>query len=70
MLDIVSAIYSMVANMVKLPDDENTPEKRVNKIFEAMDKVTSRNFPLTIINFVIIIMMIIRLMIILTVCIT
>lgn len=24
--------------MVQLPDDENTPEKRVSKIFKMMDK--------------------------------
>lgn len=25
--------------MVNLPEEENTPEKRVNKIFDIMDKV-------------------------------
>jgi hypothetical protein len=25
--------------MVSLPEEENTPEKRVNKIFNLMDKV-------------------------------
>ena len=25
--------------MVSLPEEENTPEKRVNKIFDLMDKV-------------------------------
>ncbi|XP_013386502.1 neuronal calcium sensor 1-like, partial [Lingula anatina] len=38
MLAIVDSIYSMVGSQAKLPEEENTPEKRVNRIFSAMDK--------------------------------
>ncbi len=39
MLAIVSSIYKMVGSTVKLPDEENTPDKRVDRIFRMMDKV-------------------------------
>jgi len=37
MLAIVTSIYKMTGAMVKLPPDEDTPEKRVQKIFTTMD---------------------------------
>uniref|UniRef100_A0A183C0Z8 Neuronal calcium sensor 1 n=1 Tax=Globodera pallida TaxID=36090 RepID=A0A183C0Z8_GLOPA len=37
MANIVDAIYSMIGNMLELPKDEDTPQKRVEKIFANMD---------------------------------
>jgi len=37
MAQIVDAIYSMIGNMLELPKDEDTPQKRVEKIFSNMD---------------------------------
>ncbi|KLO19821.1 putative FRQ1-regulator of phosphatidylinositol-4-OH kinase [Schizopora paradoxa] len=38
MLTIVTAIFKMMGEMIKLPPDEDTPEKRVDKIYASMDK--------------------------------
>jgi len=38
MIQVVAAMYKMVGSMVVLPDDEDTPAKRVDKIFRLMDK--------------------------------
>lgn len=32
----------MVGSNVSLPEEENTPEKRVDRIFQLMDKVQSK----------------------------
>ena len=44
MLEIVKAIFSMVGNHAKFKEDDNTPEKRVDRIFEIMDTVSKPIF--------------------------
>ncbi len=34
-------LYILQGNTVELPEEENTPEKRVDRIFAMMDKVNS-----------------------------
>ncbi len=38
-MNIVDAIYCMVGDVLDLPVDEDTPQKRVDKIFAQMDTV-------------------------------
>ena len=42
MTQIVEAIFNMVGseNRDQMPQEDNTPEKRVDRIFELMDKVS------------------------------
>ena len=43
MTQIVEAIFNMVGseNRDQMPKEDNTPEKRVDRIFDLMDKVTT-----------------------------
>ena len=52
MLQIVKAIFSMVGNHAQFKDDDNTPEKRVDRIFTLMDTVSEKfgrcHFPISL----------------------
>ncbi|KAA3674813.1 uncharacterized protein DEA37_0003840 [Paragonimus westermani] len=35
--DVLSSIYALIGSTIKLPEDETTPERRLDKIFNQMD---------------------------------
>lgn len=39
MISVVEAIHAMVGSFLQLPDEEDSPQKRVDKIFDQMDTV-------------------------------
>lgn len=45
---VVDAIYKIVGHMVQFPEDVETPQKRVKKLFEAMDTVSTHDAPVNV----------------------
>lgn len=44
MLLIVDSIYRMMGSLVEVPEDEDTPAKRVDKIFKLIAKVQKNHY--------------------------
>lgn len=36
-LEVTDSLYKMVGHMIQLPEDENSPQERINKLFEVLD---------------------------------
>ncbi|CAI5757278.1 unnamed protein product [Candida verbasci] len=46
LLPVIRATYKMIGPMVELPEDEQTPEQRVNKLFNLLNKNKNDNITL------------------------